>query len=138
VNCNPKIVNERFYKAMKHAKKEKMTGRERRAKRIRRKVFGTAQRPRLSVFRSLKNIYAQLIDDEKGVSILGISSLASEIKGQKFEGGRISVANAVGIAVAEKAKEKGIKNIVFDRSGYKYHGRIRALAEGTRKGGLNF
>jgi len=123
---------------MKYPKKEKLTGRARRARRVRKKVFGTAERPRLSVYRSLKNVYAQLIDDEKGVSILGVSSQAPEIRGQKLEDGKVAVAKAVGKLVAEKAKEKGIERVVFDRNGYIFHGRVKAVAEGAREGGLNF
>lgn len=123
---------------MKHPKKIKLRGRERRAKRVRKKVFGSAARPRLTVCRSMKNVYAQLIDDESGKSLLGISSLAPAIRDQKFEGGKIEVAKAVGKLVAEKAKEKGISDVVFDRNGYLYHGRIKAVAEGAREGGLSF
>ena len=121
---------------MKHPKKERVTKRQKRAKRVRKKVFGSAVRPRLSVYRSLKHIYAQLIDDEKGVSILGVSSSTPEIREQKFENGKIAVAKAVGIRVAEKAREKNITQVVFDRNGCLYHGRIKAVAEGARKGGL--
>jgi len=122
---------------MKKPKKEKLTGREKRAKRVRKKVYGTTDRPRLSVTRSLKNVYAQLIDDDKGVTITGVSSSGPEIKGRKFEeSGKIVVAKAVGELVAEKAKEKGIEKVVFDRNGYLYHGRVRAVAEGAREGGL--
>jgi len=123
---------------MKHHKKEKLTGRQRRASRVRKKIAGSADRPRLSVYRSLKNIYVQLIDDEKNLTILGVSSEAQEIKGQKLEGGKVVVAKAVGKLVAERAKEKGITYIVFDRGGYLYHGRVKAVAEGAREGGLQF
>lgn len=100
---------------------------------IRKKVFGTAERPRLSVFRSLSNIYAQIIDDEKGVTLVSASSIKSE-----NYGGNIEAAKAVGAEVAKLALEKGIKTVVFDRSGYVYHGRVAALAEGAREGGLEF
>jgi len=123
---------------MKHPKKIRSRGREKRAKRVRKKVFGSAARPRLTVCRSMKNVYAQLIDDEDGISLLGVSSLAPAIRDRKFEGGKIDVAKAVGKLVAEKAKEKGISEVVFDRNGYLYHGRIRAVAEGAREGGLHF
>ena len=123
---------------MNHPKKERITGRKRRAKRVRKKVFGTAEKPRLSVFRSLKNISAQLIDDKKGVSIFGVSSSNPEIRKQKFDSRKIGEAEAVGKIVAEKAKGKGITEVVFDRSGYLYHGRVKAVAEGARKGGLKF
>lgn len=101
--------------------------------RIRSKLSGTAERPRLSVFRSLNNIYAQIIDDEKGVTLVSASSLKSE----KY-GGNIEAAKEVGKKIAEAALEKGIKSVVFDRSGYIYHGRVAALAEGAREGGLDF
>ena len=122
---------------MEHPKKQKVTRRERRAKRVRKKVFGTAERPRLSVFRSLKNIYVQLIDDDKGVSLLGISSQSPQIREQKISDGQIAVSKAVGLLVAEKSKEKGVSKVVFDRGGYIYHGRVKAVAEGLREGGLN-
>lgn len=123
---------------MKHPKRSSMTGREKRAKRVRRKVTGTSERPRISVYRSLDNMYVQLIDDTIGVSIIGVSSKTAEIRDQKLEGGKIGVAKAVGKLLAEKAKEKGIKEAVFDRSGYLYHGRVKAVAEGAREGGLTF
>ena len=126
-----------FHKEMKHGKKIRLSGRQRRAQRIRKKVFGNAEKPRLSVYRSLNNIYVQLIDDENNHSILGASSLESKIREQKFEGGKIDIAKAVGKLAAEKAKEKGVKQVVFDRGGYLYHGRVRAVAEGAREGGLN-
>ena len=124
---------------MKHPKKIKLAGRGKRARRVRKKVYGTAERPRLSVYRSLKNVYVQLVDDDRRVSILGVSSSCTEIQEQKIESkGKIGVARAVGIIVAKKAKEKGIERIVFDRNGYLYHGRVKAVAEGAREGGLNF
>ena len=92
-----------------------------------------ALRPRLSVFRSSKNIYAQIIDDEKGVTLVSASSLALKLKGNKTE-----VARQVGRALAEKALALGIKQVAFDRGPYKYHGRVKALAEGAREGGLEF
>ena len=124
---------------MKHMKKTKLTGREKRARRVRKKIYGTAERPRLSVSRSLKNMYAQLVDDDRGVSILGVSSLCLEIKEKKIEDtGKIGVSKAVGKLIAEKAVKKGVTNIVFDRNGYLYHGRVRAVAESARESGLNF
>ncbi len=103
--------------------------------RIRRNIVGTAERPRLNVFRSLNHIYAQIIDDEKGVTLAAASSLD---KGFEAYGGNADAARAVGKRVAEVALEKGIKAVVFDRGGYIYHGRIAALAEGAREGGLEF
>ena len=123
---------------MKHPKKIKLTPRKKRAKRVRRKINGTSDRPRLSVFRSLNNVYVQLIDDSKGVSLLGVSSTAPEIKNLETEKGQTGISKAVGKVVAEKAKEKGITKVVFDRAGFLYHGRIKAVADGAREGGLKF
>ena len=111
---------------MIHARKDRLSGRQRRAKRVRKRVFGTAEKPRLSVHRSLKNIYVQLIDDDRCVSILGVSSLGLKIREQQFVDGKIDTAKFVGKLVAEIAKEKGITKVVFDRSGYRYHGRVKA------------
>lgn len=102
-------------------------------KRIRAKVFGTAEKPRLTVFRSNKQIYAQLIDDLAGKTLLASSSLKDDAKGNKSE-----QATAVGKALAEKATAAGITDVVFDRNGYLYHGRIKNLADGAREGGLKF
>ena len=106
-----------------------------RHKRVRAKVFGTPERPRLNVFRSEKNIYAQVIDDVNGVTLASASSLDKAIEGY---GGNIAAATAVGKLVAERAKAKGIDTVVFDRGGYLYHGRVAELAEGAREGGLEF
>ncbi len=103
--------------------------------RIRKIVKGTAERPRLSVFRSNKQIYAQLIDDVNGITLIAASSSAKEFD---VTGNKVAIANAVGKTLAEKAKSSGISSIVFDRGGYLYHGRIKALAEGAREGGLQF
>ena len=107
----------------------------RRHKRVRKQISGTAARPRLAVFRSLKNIYAQIIDDDKGVTLVSASSLDKAIEGH---GGNKEAARAVGKLVAEKALAAGIKSVVFDRGGYIYHGRVLELAEGAREGGLEF
>ncbi len=123
---------------MKYPKKIKMTPRQKRAGRVRKKVFGTMERPRLSVFRSLSNIYVQLIDDVKGITLLGFSSIETEIKKMEIKGTKIDVSKTVGKLLAEKAKKKGIKKVVFDRSQYHYHGRVKAVAEGAREGGLEF
>ena len=123
---------------MKYPKKIKTTQRQRRAVRVRKKVSGTIERPRLSVFRSLNNVYVQLIDDLKGVTLLGLSSSGPEIKKMKVSGAKTDVSKTVGKLIAEKAKKKGIKKVVFDRSGYLYHGRVKAVAEGAREGGLEF
>jgi len=112
----------------------KQDKRDRRHRRVRGKVCGTADRPRLSVFRSNKNIYAQLIDDEKGKTLISIKN--SEIKSKKIK--KSEIAKELGIFIAKKAVEQNIKKVVFDRGGYKYHGRVKALAEGAREGGLEF
>jgi large subunit ribosomal protein L18 len=108
--------------------------RERRHRRIRGKVVGTAERPRLAVFRSNKGIFAQLIDDESGKTLAGASWLGLK----SFKGSKTEQATEVGKAVAEAAKKAGIESVVFDRGGYLYHGRVKALAEGAREGGLKF
>ena len=106
-----------------------------RHKRVRAKISGTAERPRLCVFRSTNNIYAQLIDDVKGVTLAQASSLDKSIEGN---GGNKEAARAVGKLIAERAAEKKITDVVFDRGGNIYHGRVQELAEGAREGGLNF
>src|SRR5262245_2262492 len=110
--------------------------RRRRHLRVRKKVAGTAERPRLVVFRSSKHIYAQVVDDAKGVTIVGGSD---RTEGVKPEGnGKVAKSFALGRHIAEQAKSKGISKVVFDRGGYQYHGRIKAVADGARKGGLEF
>lgn len=106
-----------------------------RHRRVRGKVSGTAQRPRLNVFRSTNHIYAQLIDDVQGVTLAAASTLDKEIAGY---GGNKEAAKKVGLLIAKKAADKGITEVVFDRGGYIYHGRVKELAEGTREGGLKF
>ena len=106
-----------------------------RHKRVRAKLSGTSETPRLNVFRSEANIYAQIIDDVKGVTLVSASSLDKAVEGY---GGNVAAATAVGKLIAERAKAKGIENVVFDRGGYLYHGRVKALAEGAREGGLQF
>ncbi|MDL2232874.1 50S ribosomal protein L18 [Ruminococcaceae bacterium OttesenSCG-928-L11] len=103
--------------------------------RIRNKISGTAERPRLNVFRSSKHIYAQLIDDDKGVTLASASTMD---KGFEGNGGNKEAARAIGKKLAENAAAKGISEVVFDRSGYIYHGRVQELAEGAREGGLKF
>jgi large subunit ribosomal protein L18 len=103
--------------------------------RIRRKVKGTTERPRLAVFRSVAHIYAQLIDDSQGRTIVSASSVE---KAAKTSGGNVAAAKAIGKTIAERAKEKGIKRVVFDRGGYQYHGRVKALADAAREAGLEF
>lgn len=116
----------------------KKIGKDRRHDRIRKKVSGTSEKPRLSVYRSLNNIYAQIIDDTKGVTLAAASTLDKEIKGSEGHKGNVEAAKKVGQLVAKKASAAGIKKVVFDRSGYRYHGSIKALAEGSREGGLEF
>ncbi len=106
--------------------------------RVRKNVSGTAERPRLNVFRSSNNIYAQIIDDTAGITLVAASSLDAEVKAKISNGGNKEAAKEVGIAVAKKALEKGIKQVVFDRGGYIYHGRVAELAAGAREGGLDF
>jgi large subunit ribosomal protein L18 len=105
--------------------------------RVRKHVFGTAARPRLTVFRSLKHIYAQIIDDVQGVTLVAASSLEPALLDQ-VDGGNVEGAQKVGELVAKKAQEKGIKSVVFDRGGNLYHGRIAALAQAAREAGLEF
>ena len=107
----------------------------RRHQRVRAKISGTADCPRLNVFRSLNNIYAQIIDDTKGATLVSASTLDKEFEGAT---GNCEAAKKVGLLVAKKALEKGIENVVFDRGGYLYHGRVKALAEAARENGLEF
>ncbi|MCL5994771.1 MAG: 50S ribosomal protein L18 [Chloroflexi bacterium] len=111
--------------------------RERRRRRVRAKVSGVASRPRMNVFRSLKHIYAQLIDDEAGNTLAAASSLDPDIRGQAGLKKR-DEAVAVGKLLAQRAQAKQIKQVVFDRAGYRYHGRVKAVADGAREGGLEF
>ncbi len=110
--------------------------RELRRKRVRAKIFGTSERPRLSVYRSLKHIYAQIIDDEKGQTIVAASDL--ELNKKNLGKNKTDIAYEVGKLIAKKALKKKIKKVVFDRNGFKYHGRVKALAEGAREAGLIF
>lgn len=121
-------------------KKSRRLQRVRRHLRVRNKVIGTAERPRLVVYRSLKNIEGQLVDDDTGRTILGLSTLAPEIRDGEVDGDhpRVEQARAAGKLLAERAGEAGIEAAVFDRGGYKYHGRVKAFAEGARDGGLRF
>jgi len=119
-------------------KNTKQLLRARRKKRVRKKIFGTPERPRLSVFKSLKHIYVQAIDDVNQKTIVSASTLEKEVKTQIKYGGNIAAARIVGNRIAEKLLKLGIKKAVFDRAGYKYHGRVKALAEGAREKGLQF
>ena len=116
-------------------KADKNVARLRRHRRVRGKISGTAARPRLDVFRSAKHIYAQVIDDEQGVTLASASSMDKDFNAY---GGNIEAAKAVGAAVAKRALEKGITEVVFDRGGYVYHGRVAALADAAREAGLDF
>jgi large subunit ribosomal protein L18 len=119
-----------------------MSGRDSKAikkirhRRVRQKVTGATSRPRLCVFRSLNHIRAQLIDDSRGQTLVSMSTLDSQVKGKTDGMGKSKKAEIVGTLLAEKALDKGIKQVVFDRGGYKYHGRVKALAEAARKAGL--
>ena len=117
------------------AKKDSNKARLKRHKRVRSKVNGTPERPRLDVFRSAKNIYAQVIDDTRGVTL---ASASTSEKDFTEYGGNKEAAKKVGMMIAERCKAKGIENVVFDRGGYLYHGRVKELAEGAREGGLQF
>jgi large subunit ribosomal protein L18 len=121
-------------------KKSRELQRRRRHYRIRAKVQGTAERPRLVVYRSLRNMEGQLVDDDAGRTVLGLSTLSPDMKGFSPEGKhrRIEQAHAAGKLLAERAKAQGIQAVVFDRGGYKYHGRVKAFADGAREGGLEF
>jgi len=116
----------------------KLPQRERRHERVTRKVQGTAVKPRLVVFRSKKHIYAQLIKDDAGAVITGCSTLSKEFKSKNIKTGNKEAAKEVGKLIAAKAIALGIKEACFDRAGYKYHGRVQALSEGAREGGLKF
>ena len=112
--------------------------RRKRQRRIRKKLSGTAERPRLAVFRSSKHIYAQLINDVDGVTIAAASTLSPGVKEEGKNLGNIEGAKKVGLAVADKAKEAGVTSVIFDRGGYIYHGKVKALADAAREGGLDF
>lgn len=112
--------------------------RQARHDRVRKKVVGSPEKPRLNVYRSLNNIYAQIVDDQGGKTLVSASTLDSEVKGQIKSGGNVEAAKAVGELVAKRAQEKGIKQVVFDRGGYIYHGRVKTLADAARSGGLEF
>lgn len=112
--------------------------RKRRHRRIRKKVSGTPERPRLNVFRSLKHMYAQIIDDTRGITLAAASTLDKALRDRIGNGGNVESARLVGELVAKRALEKGITKVVFDRGGYKYHGRVKALAEAAREAGLDF
>ncbi len=118
--------------------KLKRKKKERRHKHILKKMFGTADKPRVVVYRSLRHFYVQAVDDEKGVVITGASTLSPEIRSQITYGGNKIAAAKVGELMAKRLKERGINRICFDRAGYKYHGRVKECAEAMRKGGIEF
>ena len=114
-----------------------VVARQKRIKRIRKKISGTPERPRLRVFKSAKHIYAQIIDDMAGHTLLSVSTLNEAVKGAEVKGKKAQ-AHEVGKTIASMAKEKGISSVIFDRGGYIYHGRVKALSDGAREGGLEF
>ena len=118
--------------------KKKQISHLRRRKRVRQKISGTGDRPRLSVFRSLKHIYAQIINDELGVTVAEASTLSPELRETLSNGGNVKAAESVGALIAQKAKQREIEVVVFDRGGHLYHGRIKALAEAAKAEGLKF
>lgn len=120
---------------MRYTKEE---ARKARHFRVRKKVVGTSDKPRLNIFRSVNHIYAQIIDDFTGITVIAASSLDKEMRGKLKSGGNIEAAKKVGAVIAKKALEKGISQVVFDRGGYLYHGRVKALADAAREGGLKF
>ena len=117
---------------------EKVLARQRRHQRVRERVHGTPERPRLCVFRSLRHIYVQVIDDARGHTLLAVSTLDSEVRAALDGKHKVDQATAVGEVLARRSLAAGIKCVVFDRGGYPYHGRIKALADAARKGGLDF
>lgn len=112
--------------------------RQRRHRRVRKRVSGTPERPRLAVFRSLNHIYAQVIDDTAGATLAAASTLDPSLRTALKSGGDVEAAKAVGKLIAERAREKGVEKVVFDRGGYLYHGRVQHLADAAREGGLQF
>jgi large subunit ribosomal protein L18 len=112
--------------------------RQRRHRRVRKRVSGTSERPRLAVFRSLNHIYAQVIDDTAGATLAAASTLDPSLRSALKSGGDVEAAKAVGKLIAERAREKGVEKVVFDRGGYLYHGRVQHLADAAREGGLQF
>lgn len=112
--------------------------RQKRRTRVHRKIRGTTEKPRLCVFRSLNNIYCQVIDDDKGQTMASASSMAGDIRQEAGHKGNVATAKKVGLAIAQAAKAAGVTKVVFDRNGFLYHGRIKALADGAREGGLEF
>jgi large subunit ribosomal protein L18 len=125
---------------MGNTRNSKRVQRARRHRRIRKRIQGTAERPRLVVFRSLKNIEGQLVDDDASRTLVGVSTLTEELRGfqSKSQTPKVELAFEAGKLLADRAKAAGIGKVIFDRAGYKYHGRVKAFADGARKGGLEF
>jgi large subunit ribosomal protein L18 len=119
-------------------RQDKVEARLKRKKRMKKKIFGTPEKPRLCVYRSLKGIYAQIINDAEHKVITGASNLNKELKPDIKYGGNVEAAKKVGLYIGKKARDIGITNIVFDRNGFRYHGRVKALADGAREAGLIF
>ena len=119
------------------AKLDKRSARIKRHRRVRKKVFGTPEQPRLSVYKSIKHIYAQIIDDQNGITLVAASTLSPDVQ-DKVSGSNIEAAKLVGNEVGKKAVDNNITSIVFDRGGYRYHGKLKALAEAAREAGLKF
>jgi large subunit ribosomal protein L18 len=117
---------------------KKVTPREKRKARIRRKISGTATRPRLTIYKSLKHMYAQLVDDVAGTTLVSVASTSKALKGELSEDDKTAAAKKVGAALAKAAQAKGITAVVFDRNGFDYHGRVAAIATGAREAGLQF
>ncbi|PYM06360.1 MAG: 50S ribosomal protein L18 [Candidatus Rokuibacteriota bacterium] len=118
--------------------RDKRASRDVRHLRIRRRIRGSAERPRLVVFRSLNHIYGQLIDDDSGKTLAAVDSRSPDFRARQKSGGNIAAARIVGELLAERAKARGVERVVFDRGGYQYHGRVKALADAARAGGLHF
>lgn len=118
--------------------RDRRASRDVRHLRLRRQVRGSAERPRLAVFRSLNHIYAQLVDDDAGRTLIAVDSRGPDFRARQNSGGNIAAAKIVGELLAQKAKARGVERVVFDRGGYQYHGRVKALAAAARAGGLNF
>jgi large subunit ribosomal protein L18 len=123
---------------MANMSSERRVRRQRRHRRVRKKVFGTAERPRLVIYRSLNHVEGQVVDDDSGVTLVGLSTQAAGLKDGNDELSKGERGRLAGKLLAERAREKGITKVVFDRGGYLYHGRVKAFAEGAREGGLEF
>jgi len=118
--------------------RQKIVRRKRRRQHVRKRVLGTPQRPRLTVFRSLKNVYAQIIDDTTGRTLVSASSRDRDLRESVGSGSNVAAASKVGAALGERARSKGVEMVAFDRNGYRYHGRVKALADAAREAGLKF